>query len=157
METYKYKYGLSLVEMLIVVGVIAVLASLVIGIAARIDNQSKERCLKTTLALLEEALREYYDYYKVFPDPNQQHSPSYPTHSAALYGQLYETPSSRKILDKISDSLIKNSPGTLEILQIHDPWGTVLNYKYVPGNTFPELISAGPDKEFNSADDISNK
>jgi prepilin-type N-terminal cleavage/methylation domain-containing protein len=157
MKIYKYKYGLSLVEMLVVIGVVAVLASMVIGIAIRIDDQSKERCLKTTLALLEGALQEYYDYYKAFPDPNQQHTPSYPTHSAALYGQLYDTPSSRKILDQISDSLIKKSPGTLEILQIHDPWGTVLDYKYVPGETFPELISAGPDKEFNSADDISNK
>jgi prepilin-type N-terminal cleavage/methylation domain-containing protein len=157
METHKYKYGLTLVEMLIVIGVVAVLASMVIGIAARIDNQSKERCLKAAFALLEEALQEYYDYYRAFPDPNQQHNPPYPTHSAALYGQLYETPSSRKILEQISDSLIKNTPGTLELLQIHDPWGTVLDYKYVIGDTFPEMISAGPDKEFNSADDISNK
>ena len=96
MKTYRHKYGLTLVEMLIVIGVVAVLTSIVIGIATRIDNQSKERCLKTTLTLLEGALQEYYDYYKAFADPNQQHSPSYPTHSAALYGQLYETPSSRK-------------------------------------------------------------
>ena len=157
METHKYKYGLTLVEMLIVVGVIAVLASMVIGIAARIDNQSRERCLKATLTLIEDALEEYYDYYKAFPDPNQQNVPPYPTSSAALYGQLYDTPSSRKILDHVGDSLITNAPGTLEILQIHDPWGTVLDYRYILGDTFPELISAGPDKRFNSADDISNK
>jgi prepilin-type N-terminal cleavage/methylation domain-containing protein len=157
MKTYKNKYGLTLVEMLIVIGVVAILASMVIGIAARIDNQSKERCLKTTFTLLEGALQEYYDYYKAFPDPNQQHNPPYPTHSAALYGQLYDTPSSRKILDKISDSLIQNAPGTVELMQIHDPWGTVLDYKYVPDDTFPELISAGPDKIFNSTDDLTNR
>lgn len=143
--------------MLIVVGVVAVLASMVIGIAARIDNQSKERCLEATFTILEEALQEYYDYYKVFPDPNQPNIPPYPTSSAALYGQLYETPSSRIILDKISDSLILTVPGTLELMQIHDPWGSVFDYRYIPGDTFPELISAGPDKKFNSADDISNK
>ena len=143
--------------MLIVIGMVAVLASMVVGIAARINNQSRERCIKTTFTLLEGALQEYYDYYKAFPDPNQPHNPPYPTHSAALYGQLYDTPSSRKIIDKISDSLVKNTPGSLELTQIYDPWGTVLDYRYVPGNAFPKLISAGPDKVFNNSDDIFNR
>ena len=53
--------------------------------------------------------------------------------------------------------------------RILDPWGTALRYDYynsVPGNyslwfetrrTFPLLISAGPDKEFNTPDDIVSR
>lgn len=154
MKTRRYKYGFTLVEMLIVVAVIALLATMVIGIAARIDSQSKEKGLKSTFAQLEGALQEYYEYWKVFPDPNQ---PPYLTHSAALYGQLYSTPSSRTILERISDSLIRSNPGAVDMLQIHDPWGTVLDYRYVPGSNFPELVSAGPDRIFGTADDMSNR
>jgi prepilin-type N-terminal cleavage/methylation domain-containing protein len=50
MKTRRYKHGLSLVEMLIVISVIALLATMVVGIASRIDNQSKEKLLKSTFA-----------------------------------------------------------------------------------------------------------
>jgi prepilin-type N-terminal cleavage/methylation domain-containing protein len=154
MKSYKYKYGLTLVEMLVVTAIVVILATIAIGIATRIDNQSKERGLKSTFTLLEGALQEYYEYWKRFPDPNQ--SP-YPNHSAALYGQLSSTPSSRKLLDKVSDSLIQNNPTGVDMPQIHDLWGTVLDYRYVPGDNFPMLISAGPDKIFGTADDIKNR
>jgi hypothetical protein len=36
-----------------------------------------------------------------------------------------------------------------------DPWGMSLRYTYVPAaDTFPKVTSAGPDKEFGTADDI---
>lgn len=154
MKSHKYKYGLSLVEMLIVVAVIALLATMVIGIAGRIDNQSKERGVKAVFALLESGLQEYYEYWSSFPDPNK---PPYLTHSAALYGQLRSTPSSREILKGIDDSLIKNIPAAVDMPQIYDLWGTALDYRYVAGDNFPELISAGADRVFGTADDISSK
>jgi prepilin-type N-terminal cleavage/methylation domain-containing protein len=149
MKSYKHKYGVTLVEMLIVVAIIALLTTMVIGIAARIDNQSKERALKNTFGLLEGALQEYYEYWGDFPIPND---PNYPTSSSsALYGQLHSTPSSRKILEEISDSLID------EEHSIYDPWKVELDYRYVAGNNFPELISAGPDRDFNTPDDITSR
>jgi len=154
MKSYEYKHGVTLVEILVVVAIIALLASMVISIAARINNQSKERCLECTCALLECALQEYHEYWKVFPDPNQ---PPYLSRSAALYGQLHSTPSSRKILEEVSDSSIQNNPNAVDMPQIYDPWGTVLDYRYVPGDNFPELVSAGPDKIFGTADDINNR
>ena len=57
MKRYKYKYGVTLVEILVVVAVIAILATMVIGIAARINDQSKEQGLESTFTLLESALR----------------------------------------------------------------------------------------------------
>jgi prepilin-type N-terminal cleavage/methylation domain-containing protein len=147
MKSRESKYGMTLVEMLIVVALIAMLATIVIGIAARIGSQAKEKGLQNIFSLLESALQEYYEYWNVFPDPNK---PPYLTRSAALYGQLQATPSSRKILENIDSSLIKNNPAAVDMPQIYDVWGILLDYRYVPGDTFPELISAGPDRKFHS-------
>lgn len=63
---------------------------------------------------------------------------------------------------------------TLPLTRIIDPWGTTLRYDYYPDykyytgsglykdyrdsakKTFPVITSAGPDKQFDTADDISN-
>jgi hypothetical protein len=58
----KAKIGVTLLEMLIVLAVITVLVSMVVGIAARIDNQGKERLVKNTFALLGAALGQFKDY-----------------------------------------------------------------------------------------------
>lgn len=154
MKSQESKFGLTLVEMLIVVALIAVLATMVIALAARIGTQTKEKGLQNVFSLLESALQEYYEYWNIFPDPNK---PPYLTHSAALYGQLQATPASRKVLENIDRSLIKNNPGAVDMPQIYDVWGILLDYRYVPTDTFPELISAGPDRMFATADDISSK
>jgi prepilin-type N-terminal cleavage/methylation domain-containing protein len=62
------KIGLTLIEMLIVVAIIAILVTMVIGIAAHIDNQGKEQLTENTFALLGAALGQFQDYgynYKV--------------------------------------------------------------------------------------------
>ncbi len=56
------KTGVTLVEMLVVVAIIAILATMVIGIAARIDNQAKERLAKSTIAIINAALGQFQDY-----------------------------------------------------------------------------------------------
>jgi type II secretory pathway pseudopilin PulG len=154
MKTHKYKPGLSLIEMIIVVGVIMLLSTITIMLVGRIDTRTKENQVNTIFVLLDSALQEYNDYWKSFPDPNQ--SP-YPTHSAALYGRLYLTPSCHSIIEKIGDAFVRNNPNTTNMPEIYDPWGTILDYKYVAGDNFPRLVSAGPDKTFGTADDITNK
>jgi prepilin-type N-terminal cleavage/methylation domain-containing protein len=160
MKTRRYKHGLSLVEMLIVISVIALLATMVVGIASRIDNQSKERGVESTFALLEGALEEYRDYQGAFPAQPVKDFTDVPAHSELLYGELYSIPSSRKILDKVRDSLIKNdfdSGAVPPVPEIYDPWETALDYRYVAGENFPEIVSAGPDRTFGNADDIKNR
>jgi prepilin-type N-terminal cleavage/methylation domain-containing protein len=158
MNTRRYKQGLSLLEMLIVVGLIALLATMVISVASRIDNQSKEKGIESVFALLEGALEEYKEFQGDFPGQPVRDFTNAAAHSEYLYGELYSVPGSRKILEKISDSLIKNNFGTADSpAEIYDPWGTVLEYRYDPGDNFPELISAGPDRIFGNADDISNR
>ena len=62
MKSYKHKTGLTLVEMLIAVAIIAILATMVIGIAARINSQGKEQLTENTFALLDAALGQFQDY-----------------------------------------------------------------------------------------------
>jgi len=158
MKSYEYKHGVTLVEILVVVAIIAMLASMVIGIAARIDNQSKERGLECTFALLEFALQEYREYTGKFPEQPEKNFTNVPVHSEYLYKELHLIPESREILGKITNSLLKNEYGTAETpAEIYDPWGMALDYRYVAGDNFPELVSAGPDKLFGTTDDIPNR
>jgi len=158
MRTHEYKQGLTLIEMVIVVGIIAMLATMTIGLISRFDNQAKERGLTSTFSLLEDALQEYYEYTDGFPEQPEMDFTNAATHSEYLYQELYSIPDSRSILEKIKDSLIKNENGTTETPpEIHDPWGTVFEYRYSPGDTFPVLVSAGPDKLFDTADDIRSR
>ena len=100
--------------------------------------------------------------------------------SEALYFILRQVPDCRATLDKIDKSLLTNkdphgnsititigaSP-VLPFTRIIDPWGTALRYDYYQKDsswlpdlntkkTFPVITSAGPDKQFDTADDISN-
>jgi prepilin-type N-terminal cleavage/methylation domain-containing protein len=213
MKRRQNKTGVTLVEILVVVAIIAILVTMVIGIAARIDTQGKERLTKNTIALLTAALGEFGDYgYSYTEDPNYAglkfppdcnnfdtsdfgtelgwtiggagtHDANY-SGSEAMYFFLSRVPESRQTLDKIDKSMItsKGSNGadmtiTIDgkgypLLRIIDPWRETLRYSYYknshelgsssepdPGSprTFPVITSAGPDKEFGSADDIRNR
>ena len=68
MKSYKHKYGVTLVETLIVVAIIALLTSMVIGIAGRISNQGKEQLTRNTFALLNAALEQFRDYEYQYKD-----------------------------------------------------------------------------------------
>ena len=157
MKSYENKTGLTLFEMLIVVAIVVILTTMVIGLAGRIDNQSKEQLTRSTIALLESSLQEYHDYQGTFPvslsiDANQN--------SEILYRELNFLTSSRKMLDRIDDSLIQDKVNTVitpPLPEIYDSWGKVLDYRYVAGNNFPVLTSAGPDMRFGNTDDISSR
>lgn len=163
MRTRKYKCGMSLIEILIVVAVIAILVTMVIGVASRVDNQTKEKGVESVFALLDSALQEYREFTGHFPDQPEKNYANAAAHSELLYKELYSIPGTEKILEKIDGSLVKNqfSPAGVPLAQtgpeLYDPWGTALDYQYVAGDNFPRLTSAGPDKKFGTTDDMSNK
>ena len=106
--------------------------------------------------------------------------------SEALYFILSQVPDCRSTLEKIDRSLLTNKgldkvtdvniiitqsatmTMTYPFTRIIDPWGTTLRYDYYQKDnttgypilgtkrTFPVITSAGPDKQFDTADDISN-
>jgi prepilin-type N-terminal cleavage/methylation domain-containing protein len=158
MRARKYKYGMSLIEILIVVSVIALLATMVISVASRIDNQTKEKGAASIFALLDSALQEYHEFTGHFPEQPEKNYANAAVHSEFLYKELQSIPSSQKILEKIDSSFVENKYGTTQTPpEIYDPWGTALDYQYVAGDNFPRLTSAGSDKKFGTADDVSNR
>jgi prepilin-type N-terminal cleavage/methylation domain-containing protein len=239
MRTRAYKSGFTLIEMLMVVAIIAILVSMVVGVAKRIDDQSKERLCRNTIALIGNALEQFRDFgyeYKNSPSyipaqsdfyrglkfpldcnglilpgaadigleqtlrealypppppilfvnilPTAGYDPKF-SGSVAMYFILSQVPDCRTTLDKIDKSLLTNmgtggNPIEISIViagvttarypctRIIDPWGTTLRYDYYDEHefdydlrsrgkkTFPVITSAGPDKRFDTADDISN-
>jgi prepilin-type N-terminal cleavage/methylation domain-containing protein len=161
----KHTCGFTLIEILIVVGVIAILASTVLVVALRMENQSDERLLANVCGLLKASLREYYDFTGGFPQqPDRTYDPdpavtavAVSAHAQLMYDALDMVPASRESLKGIDGSLIRAPGGGSATPTIQDPWGTTLNYIYAPADQFPELVSAGPDKRFGTADDISSR
>lgn len=98
------------------------------------------------------------------------------TTSIALFYSLDRNPTSREIVDSIAVSLVTNKPvnnGTaiklrpvggaadgsndIDLPRYIDPWKMSIRYDYLPGTAFPTLTSAGPDKIFDTPDDITSK
>ncbi|MEN6428208.1 MAG: prepilin-type N-terminal cleavage/methylation domain-containing protein [Phycisphaerales bacterium] len=154
--------AVTLIEMLVVLGIIVVLASLVIKLTLRVDNQSKERALDNAFALVGTSLREYYEVKNGFPPQAERNTPANAlAHIEVMVRELRSVPDSRHVLDQLNPALVKSQAGLADVPELRDPWGTVLDYVYDPdpdaGDTFPELISAGPDKQFGTGDDMSSK
>jgi prepilin-type N-terminal cleavage/methylation domain-containing protein len=162
MIIHRNKDGFTLVEILVVVALIAILATIVVGVAGRIDGRAKENALEGTFVLLDSALQEYRRFTDKFPEQPENNPANAGAHSELLYDALHSVPDSRAILEKIDKSLIENkyaAAGTTvgTSVEIYDPWGMPLDYRYSLGENFPVMTSAGPDKIFGTADDISSK
>jgi type II secretory pathway pseudopilin PulG len=153
----RHSAGLTLVEMLVVVGVIVLLAGFIVSLTLRVENESKEKALGNAFALLKSALREYYDFTGTFPDQPEVDVSKADIHSQLLYSRLDSIPASQTVLRKISQALIVGNVEMGKPLKVCDPWGKAIDYRYTADDTFPEMISAGPDKVFGTADDISSK
>lgn len=166
MVSLRHNSGVTLVEMLVVLGIIMVLSGIVITLTARVDNQSKENSLRSAFALVDSALREYYEAKGQFPPQPETDlaSTNALAHIELMVQELRSVPAARQVLDRLDPALVRRAGGTADVQSLCDPWGTVMDYVYVPGNNFPELISAGPDKQFGlnrsdplAQDNISSK
>jgi len=143
MKSCENKTAVTLIEMLIVLAVIMLLATLALGIAGVLHRQSNERLTQWTFKLLDEALEQYYDYKGYFPPPTE-----------SLYNELYNIPECQKILMQIKEN---DREDKAKQPLIFDGWGSVIDYRYKTGWAFPELVSPGPDKTPGTADDMSSK
>ena len=222
MKTNRYKSGLTLLEILVSVGIIAILTTIMVSVYTRVDYQSNRRLLKSTFAILNNSLEEFRDYgyryrntsYNKFifpidcndfdkPGVEQQmeivlSSPLTPvvveigptgvdvndvneySGCAVMYWFLSRIPSCRANLEKIDKTLITNLNNSGQemtitvgginkypLIRLIDPWGNTLRYDYydesiIPPDpdtrrNFPVIISAGPDKQFRTADDIKSR
>ncbi|MHC4646657.1 MAG: type II secretion system protein [Planctomycetota bacterium] len=155
------KTAVTLVEMLIVVAIISLLVGMVISIGTSIENTARQKGVRNLFAMLETALNEYREYRPDGTDfPTAQ--PGDPNiNSEILYAALSSIPDCRKVLNEMNalliDNRFANPDPAADGPEIYDPWGTVLYYLYGDGQTFPTLISAGPDRNFLTQDDITNR
>jgi type II secretory pathway pseudopilin PulG len=157
MANVRHNVGLTLIEMLVVVGIIVLLAALAIVMALRIENQSKERAVANVFALLRSALQEYYEETSAFPSQPERNHSNAAAHIGLMHEQLDSMPASQRVLRQVSRAFVRVDAGPPGVSRICDPWGTALDYFYGPDDQFPELTSAGPDKRFGTADDINSK
>ena len=157
MTDQRHSGGVTLVEMLVVLGVIMVLAGIVVSLTQRVDSQAKENAVRNACAVVGSSLREYYDFKGQFPPQPERNPANALAHSEAMIQELRAVPASRRVLEKLDPAFVKGESGTADLRSLRDPWGTVMDYICTPENTFPELISAGPDRQFGTGDDISSK
>jgi prepilin-type N-terminal cleavage/methylation domain-containing protein len=159
MDDSTHKRGVTLIEMLVVLGVVAMLASMILVLTLRVENQSGENIVANAFTVLKSALREYYEYTGKFPDQPDR-VPDKVTalaHIQLMYTALESVPASREAVKGV-DSILVQKHGDPAAARTCDPWGTTLNYVYVAAeDNFPELISAGADRQFGTPDDISSK
>ncbi len=129
--------GFSLVELMVVVFIMGLLATLVIMNVAPVGDQSRVSKVKADIASLESALEMYsLDMYS-YPDP-----------AAGLFA-LTTAPANASPHYRPGGYIKRLRP---------DPWGN--DYQYItPGarsGTAFDLFSAGPDGEPGTGDDIGN-
>lgn len=200
MTTRYRQFGFSLVEIIVVVAVIAILTTIVISTARRIQSKADEQLAAGTIAILDAAIEQFADYgyrYKhsdfdglKFPldcsgfdvdgleielskvlDKTisiievADHEPAYSGIEAA-YFLLSRVPDCRGTLGNIDKSLLVTKGKIVDpdriwpLVRIVDPWGLALRYSLYDGaifRNFPLITSAGPDRQFDTADDITNK
>jgi prepilin-type N-terminal cleavage/methylation domain-containing protein len=66
MKVLRLKTGFTLIEMLLVVAVMAILSSVLIAMAGKIQNKANTRLMENTFSLIDSALQEYQDFgYKL--------------------------------------------------------------------------------------------
>lgn len=157
MKNARRHLGLSLVEMLVVVGVIALIASMAVTLTLRMTNQAKERELASIFALLKTALQEYREETGAFPLQAEREFSNAAAHMELLYERLMAEPASRQVMTRLAGLPSGKDTTGRGVGRVLDPWGTVLDYRYGPDDDLPELISAGPDRRFGTEDDISSR
>ena len=77
MNTRRHKTALTLTEVLVTVSIIAVLVSITISVATRIDSQAREKLLANTFALVDAALEQFSDFKYQYNEDLSYYSDSF--------------------------------------------------------------------------------
>lgn len=163
MKRKQNKIGLTLVEILVAIAIIAILAAGLYSVSNYIEKQAQIKLTESTIEILSTAIEQYHDFYGKFPDVNDNNGIPADCDRCMerLYYRLSLAPDAKNILNQINSSMIVNvykDEGPNIFPEIVDAWGTDFKYIYNSGDNFPLIESAGPDKDFNkTADNISSK
>ena len=135
MKSDSNKMGLSLVEMLIVVAIIVLLTTMVIGLAGRITNQSKEQLTNSTIAIVTAALGQFQDYQYRYKD-----NPIYTPAERQFYLGLDFPLDCNDFPQPVLDSTLANTLGAGVLIGAtgHDPTYSGCEVMYVFLSQVPE-------------------
>ena len=146
-----------MIEVMVAVTIVIILAAIVLGVGKRLKTQADEKLAKSTIGVLVTAISQYYEFWDKFPAVDPCQLPA--EHSENLYNQLDSTPNSKRFCEKIDATMIGDTNNDVDhLLEFLDPWGRPLDYRYSAGDSFPEIISGGPDGDpCTKADNISSR
>ena len=165
MQTIRHNSGLTLVEILVVVTIILILATIVWKSNPALDEQALARRQTQAFLILDEALQAYFDSEGTFPDVNNMYVTD---DTVNLHERLISVAQSRSLLNRLPHDIVgppRTAQGTLLTYKmiIYDAWGSALDYRWRPGEmSFPLLESNGPNKQpeldrDTDSDDIRNR
>jgi prepilin-type N-terminal cleavage/methylation domain-containing protein len=168
MKNKKLQSGFTLAEMLVVLAIIAIMATAVFVIVKPAEDKGKIELTKATIELLCAALEQYHNFYNEFPDPNRTiNATEYyggshddPNKAERMSYRLSLCPDAVAILNQINPKMVKNTDKNADdIVEYIDAWGMEFWYEYSKPEkwNFPRITSAGPDRKFLTDDDITSK
>ena len=70
MKIKKNKTAFTIVEVLIVITIVLILASMIITVATRVNNQAKEKLTEATIDILNSAIEQFRDFGYNYNNPN---------------------------------------------------------------------------------------
>lgn len=120
------KQGFTLIEIMVVVGIIGLLMAVLIPNVTGKMNEARITSARVHIKNVAEALQMY----------SMKHGGKYPDSLEVLTEETED-----------EDALLQGG--------IEDPWGNALQFEK-RGKKTPKIISAGPDGEFGTEDDITN-
>jgi len=134
--------GLTLTELLVVIALIVVLASIVLVIARGVQATSYGAATKELMALLRNAAGSYHFFWGSWP-PQDSKTDREDCKTVELVKAFRTTPEPAKVLEKI-DRRFFASPN--DELLLTDAWGSPILYVVWEGE--PLFVSPGPDTSF---------
>ena len=127
--------GFSLIELMVVIGIILLLMGLIVSVTVALTSQSEARATQNTLKLLDQALHEWETTAErsfTWGKNNQpvgttydiQRDASAEDQTSVVLWRLKNTPGCKEILAKIdSDMLVNDTSVTPPRLKLLDAWG----------------------------------
>lgn len=145
--------GFTFVEILVVVVIISIIVTGIVVVGGAVREKARVNATKGLMQNLASALREYKNY-------REANFGGFNTNNNTWIETLYEVPECKKILNNIPNEHKDNLwplPVANEIVDtIYDSWGERIEIRSNGAGNFPTVLSRGPDKIFNTADDITS-